>query len=78
MADLDKGKNTMEEDEEFMKAEEENNEQIQYLWSKKRGRNNGNGNVGASYNKGVDSGNFQCPEVSGCFTLSDIVSPYAH
>ncbi|KAM1180454.1 hypothetical protein ACFX13_019872 [Malus domestica] len=28
MADLDKGKNTMEEDEEFMKAEKENNEQI--------------------------------------------------
>ncbi|KAB2617222.1 hypothetical protein D8674_013091 [Pyrus ussuriensis x Pyrus communis] len=75
VADVDKGKNSMEEDEEFMKAKEENNEQIQYLGSRKRGRNNGTGNVSASYNNGVDSGSFQCLNASGCFTLFDIVSP---
>ncbi|KAB2596000.1 hypothetical protein D8674_031450 [Pyrus ussuriensis x Pyrus communis] len=43
-ADVDKGKNTMEEDEEFMETEEENNEHVQYLGSRKRGRNSeGNG-----------------------------------
>lgn len=48
-ADVDKGKNTMEEDDEFMEVEEENNEQMQYSGSMKRGRNSGNGDVGASY-----------------------------
>lgn len=44
-----KGKTVAEEDEEFIEAEEENVEQIQFIGSRKRSRNSGNDVVGVSY-----------------------------
>lgn len=48
VARANKGKSVVKEDEEFMEAKEENVEQIQFIGSRKRGRNSGN-DVGISY-----------------------------